>query len=72
MRIHYITIIPRRNRNEGILAILPITMEILEEKSKRESVDSLFGVLRKRNPRIDPEYTVRVIEVVEDEGPPGL
>lgn len=35
----------------------------------RKPVRELFGVLRRRNPRIRPEDVEKAIEEVEDEGP---
>jgi len=37
--------------------------------SIRRSVRELFGILRKRNPRVKPGDVERIIEEVEDEGP---
>ncbi len=35
----------------------------------KETVSTLFGVLKRRNPRVSPGDVERVIEEVEDEGP---
>ncbi len=57
---------------EGVLKPLePLDLEEGEVLvvSIRKPVEELFGVLRKRNPRVKPEDVERVIEEVEVEGP---
>ena len=57
---------------EGVLKPLePLDLEEGEVLvvSIRKPLEELFGVLRKRNPRVKPEDVERVIEEVEVEGP---
>ena len=69
--------VPRviRARYEGgvLKPLEPLELDLEEGEilliTVRKPVDELFGILRKRNPRVSLKDVERVIEEVEDEGP---